>query len=101
MLSLDVNLVAVDDATNDVFRFQNTGFITLDDDVKKLLLEGKGTGTEFGEKDIRETITCNTGSEVWGWMNFATMVAQGRFLERDGGLAGIEFRVFRVVVNGK
>ncbi|CAG8958019.1 hypothetical protein HYFRA_00000362 [Hymenoscyphus fraxineus] len=97
VLSLDVNLVAIDEETKDLFRFQNSGYITLDEEVSALLLEGKGRSTEFGEKDVRETITCNTGSKDFGWMNFGTMVAQGRLLERDGGLGGIEFRVFRFV----
>lgn len=97
MLTLDINVLAVDTVTNELFRFRNTGAIAVDEEVG-LLFEGKGKTTEFGEKDVRETITCNTSSEKFGWMNFATMVAQGRLLERDGGLGGIEFRVFRMVV---
>ncbi|RDW70392.1 hypothetical protein BP5796_08789 [Coleophoma crateriformis] len=97
MLSLDIHMVALDTTTNDVFRFQNTGFITLDEETDALLLKGQGKSTEFGSNDVRETITCNTGSKQFGWMNYATMVAQGRLLERNGGLGGIEFRVFRFV----
>jgi hypothetical protein len=99
MLTLDVNFQAVDTSTNELFRFKNTGAITVDADIG-LLFENKGKGIPmaFGEKDVRETITCNTSSEKFGWMNFATMVAQGRLIERDWGLGGIEFRVFKMVV---
>ncbi|KAL3418126.1 hypothetical protein PVAG01_09841 [Phlyctema vagabunda] len=113
ILSLDISFVAtsapaptgssnanVNAGAGDLFRFQNTGFITLDDEVADLLLRGCGSDTVFGAQDVRESITCNTSSEPFRWLNFATLVAQGRLLARDGQLGAIEFRVFRFVARG-
>jgi hypothetical protein len=39
-------------------------------------------GTESGEEGVFETIRCSTSSEEHGWLNFATVVAQGRLVSR-------------------
>jgi hypothetical protein len=39
-------------------------------------------GTESGEEGVFETIRCSTSSEEHGWLNFATVVGQGRLVSR-------------------
>ncbi|KAF2091005.1 hypothetical protein K490DRAFT_62336 [Saccharata proteae CBS 121410] len=99
VLSLDIHMVAKDALNGDLFRFQNSGFIHVNNEnVGNILLGSKeAKTTEFGEADVFERITCNTSSTEHGWMNFAVMVAQGRLLVSDGKFVGIEFRVFKML----
>lgn len=98
VVALDVHMIAQDTATNDIFRFQNKGFVQLDADIGKIF-QGDQTmePTQFGEKDVFESITCNTASKEYAWLNFATLVGQGRLVVKAGSFAGIEFRVFKLL----
>lgn len=83
----------------DVFRFRNTGFIHLDNPAVAAVMAGDpaARSTEYGEARVLETITCQTSAGgAFGWMNWATMVAQGRLVVEGGKFVGIEFRVFEV-----
>ena len=53
--------------------------------------------TLFGEKDVFESITCNTVSKEYAWRNFAILVGQDRLVMKAGSFMGIEFRVFKLL----
>ena len=97
VVTLDINIVARDSAGT-LYRFQNSGFIHLTEAVKKVLMGAPDAqGTEFGEEGVFETIRCSTSSEEHGWLNFATVVAQGRLVVDDAKLTGIQFRAFELL----
>ncbi|KAJ7729969.1 hypothetical protein B0H16DRAFT_1469837 [Mycena metata] len=95
--TLDINMVARDTAGT-LYRFQNTGFIHLSEEIGKVLVGAPdAVGTEFGEQKIFETIRCTTSGEEHGWLNFATVVAQGRLVVENTTLKAIEFRGFELL----
>ncbi|KAJ6567593.1 hypothetical protein DFH09DRAFT_1034058 [Mycena vulgaris] len=97
VVTLDINMVARD-AAGTLYRFQNSGFIHLTESIAKVLMGAPDAeATEFGEEGVFETIRCNTSSEEHGWLNFATVVAQGRLVVEDAKLKGIQFRAFEVL----
>ncbi|KAJ6537654.1 hypothetical protein B0H19DRAFT_1180596 [Mycena capillaripes] len=97
VITLDINLVARDTAGT-LYRFQNTGVIQMTENVGKVLMGAPdAVGTEFGEEGIFETIRCTTSSQEHGWLNFATVVAQGRLVVENAKLTGIEFRGFELL----
>ncbi|KAJ6537662.1 hypothetical protein B0H19DRAFT_1270084 [Mycena capillaripes] len=97
VVTLDINMVARDTAGT-LYRFQNTGVIQMTENVGKVLMGAPdAVGTEFGEEGIFETIRCTTSSQEHGWLNFATVVAQGRLVVANGKLIGIEFRGFELL----
>ncbi|KAK9427248.1 hypothetical protein V1505DRAFT_380805 [Lipomyces doorenjongii] len=97
VIELDVQMVAQDIATNDIFRFQNKGFIAIDAEIGKILTRDKeAKSTEFGEASALNSITCNTSSKEHAWLNFSILVGQGRLIVEAGKLVGIEIRVFKM-----
>ncbi|KAJ7034490.1 hypothetical protein C8F04DRAFT_1102021 [Mycena alexandri] len=97
VVTLDINMVARDTAGT-LYRFQNSGFIHMTEKVGKVLMGAPdAVGTEFGEEGIFETIRCTTSSEEHGWLNFATVVAQGRLVVENAKLKGIQFRGFELL----
>lgn len=100
VVSLDVHFLArqPEDAGGAVFRFRNTGFIRLDNPAVAAIMTGDpaAQSTEYGQASVLEAITCQTASREFEWMNWATMVAQGRLVVEKGKFVAIEFRVFEV-----
>ncbi|KAJ7734074.1 hypothetical protein B0H16DRAFT_1578211 [Mycena metata] len=97
VLTLDINVMARDTAGT-LYRFQNSGFIHMSEKLGKVLMGAPdAVGTEFGEEGIFETIRCTTSSEEHGWLNWATIVAQGRLVVENGKFTAIEFRGFELV----
>ncbi|RDW82860.1 hypothetical protein BP6252_03972 [Coleophoma cylindrospora] len=98
VIRLDINMVAVD-SNNDLFKFRNTGFIKLDDYTTPLVLGTPGSkSTEFGESEVVESITIETASKEWGWLNFATLIGQVKMVAEDGMFAAFEIRVFKITM---
>lgn len=104
VVSLDVHFLARQheggDGGDDIFRFRNTGFIHLNNPAVAAIMTGDpaARSTEYGQASVVETITCQTASREFGWMNWATMIAQGRLVVKDGKFVAIEFQVFEVKV---
>lgn len=106
-IRLDIHVAAIDPgtATPDnptpspvLFKFTNPGFLKLDEKTLPIVLGDKSArSTEFGETDMLESITVNTSSEEWGWLNYRLLIGQCRLLVGEsGGLEVIEVRVFEV-----
>jgi hypothetical protein len=97
VITLDIHMVARDTAGT-LYRFQNSGFIHITDNIGKILLGAPdAVGTEFGQEGVFETIRCTTSSQEHGWLNFATVVAQGRLVVEDAKLTAIELRGFELL----
>ncbi|KAK9311423.1 hypothetical protein V1522DRAFT_432715 [Lipomyces starkeyi] len=72
---LDVQMIAQDIATKDIFRFQNKGFLYIDAEIGKILTRDKeAKSTEFGGASVLNSITCNTSSKEHVWLNFSILV---------------------------
>lgn len=98
VIRLDINMVAVD-KNNDLYKFHNTGFIKLDEHTTPLVLGTPGSqSTDFGESEVVESITIETASKEWGWLNFATLIGQVKMVAKDGVLAAFEVRVFKITM---
>ncbi|KAK9360196.1 hypothetical protein V1504DRAFT_469598 [Lipomyces starkeyi] len=97
VIELDVQMIAQDIATKDIFRFQNKGFIYIDTEIGKILTRDKeAKSTEFGEASVLNRITCNTSSKEYAWLNFSILVGQCRLIVEAGKLVGIDVRVFKM-----
>jgi hypothetical protein len=102
VMSLDINILAqrkVGD-TQELFRFQVKGFVHVNDKIAKIFAgDPDATSTEFGESYAYQTLSCNTSSKDFAWMNFAVLVGQGRHVVRQGKLVAVEFRVYEMAAN--
>ncbi|KAK9327742.1 hypothetical protein V1520DRAFT_365149 [Lipomyces starkeyi] len=97
VIELDVQMIAQDIATNDIFRFQNQGFISIDAEISKILTrDNEAKSTEFGEASVLNSITCNTSSKEHAWLYFSILVGQCRLIVEAGKLVGIDIRVFKM-----
>jgi uncharacterized protein DUF3237 len=95
-LTLDVSMVALSD-DNEFFKFSNTGYVKFDETTTGIIAGDKeAKSTQFGGSEVVETVKVNTSSVTWGWLNFATLVGQGRLVVEDGVLTAIEMRLFEV-----
>lgn len=106
VVSLDISLLFTTNPTGDekptFFRFSDRGTPALDSLTGKILQSHpEARSTEFGECPIFEVVKCQTDSEEFGWLNWVTLIGQGRFLVGDNGeggkkLIGVEFQIFKV-----
>lgn len=98
VIRLDINMLAMD-SNQDLFKFHNTGFIKLDQYTTPLVLGTPGAkSTEFGDSEVVESITIETQSKEWGWLNFETLIGQVKMVAEEGILTAFEIRVFKIAM---